>query len=114
MDYTRLNIQDREGRWLCPACGFPGYFRGYSYADWGGLAGSGICPCCFFEPGFDDSPLATARAEPTILASILKYRSEWIAGGMKWVGDPKIYALPDNWNPEHQLEVLWSVFPDFS
>jgi hypothetical protein len=71
---TMLNIQS-EGSFLCPVCGWSGTFTGHSYElNFGGCAGTGICACCHFEPGFDDDPGASKDAKPTIMESIRYYR----------------------------------------
>jgi hypothetical protein len=110
-DPRRFNIRDQDGQYLCPACGWPGHFRGESYSEDGGLVGTGICPCCLFEPGFDDAPGASADAKTTIRASIEHYRSGWVAEGMKWRGDPRTMIAPTGWDAEAQLTRLLRVFP---
>jgi hypothetical protein len=104
----RFNIRTPEGDVLCPACGFPGYFQGLSYDDEGGLPGTGICPCCFWEPGFDDVPSASADAEETILDSLRRYRRRWWASPV-WRGDGKL--MPVGWDGKAQLERLLAVAP---
>jgi hypothetical protein len=98
---------------LCPSCGLPGYFTAQSWdADGKGVIGTGICPCCFYEPGFDDDPGASAEAQPTVRASILHYRAKWIASGMPWRGnDDNWLTKPANWNPAAQLEALYDAEP---
>ena len=52
-------LVEYESAFLCPVCGYDGTFKGNHYADnEGGCIATGICSCCFFEPGFDDNPAA--------------------------------------------------------
>ena len=96
---------------LCSSCGLPGYFTALAWDDQGrGVIGSGICPCCFYEPGFDDDPAASADAQPTVQASVLHYREKWIASGMPWRGkDDYWLTKPVDWNPAQQLAALERV-----
>lgn len=99
------------GSYLCPVCGYDGTFSGDHYDDAeGGCIGSGICSCCFFEPGFDDNPLASAEAEASIEASIASYRASWIAAGLPWRGGD-VKAQPPGWNPQEQLARLFREAP---
>jgi hypothetical protein len=105
-------IQNNRGEYLCPICGFAGYFRGNHFADdEGGVIGSGICPCCFYEPGFDDNPLASAEAKDTLLESIQSYRKAWIEQGMPWRGKA---GRPAGWEPASQLARLLKTAPFLS
>jgi hypothetical protein len=99
---------------LCPACGLPGYFTAEAWdADGKGVIGTGICPCCFYEPGFDDDPAASAEAQPTVRASILHYRAKWIAMGMPWRGNDDYWLTkPAHWNPTAQLDALYDAEPE--
>ncbi len=96
---------------LCPSCGLPGYFDATAWnADGRGIIASGICPCCFYEPGFDDDPTASANAMPTVRASILHYRAKWITMGMPWRGNDDYWLTrPPDWNPVAQLAALAPV-----
>jgi hypothetical protein len=90
-DETSLfNVIDTRGALLCPACGFDDGFNAAfpPYGPQGGIIGRGICHCCLWEPGFDDDPMASSAAAPTILASIRAYRAAWIASGYAWRGQP--------------------------
>ena len=109
-----LNLPTPTGDHLCPCCGLPGYFTGRSYIDEGhGVIGTGICPACLFEPGFDDDPAASADALPTVLASIRHYRAKWIDAGMPWRGkDDYWFTKPTDWNPAAQLDALFALEPD--
>ena len=69
-DARQFNVCDSIGRLLCPACGYPGYATEPAYNHQGGLAGTTICPCCLWEPGFDDNSHASATATDTILATL--------------------------------------------
>lgn len=109
-----FNITDTSTHPLCPSCGLPGYFSAAAWDDHGrGVIGNGICPCCFYEPGFDDDPSASADAQPTVRASVLHYRKKWIARGMPWRGnDDYRLTKPANWNPAEQLATLERVESD--
>jgi hypothetical protein len=104
-----LAIQDKTGRFLCPVCGHAGTFDGHCFDERGGVIGSGICPCCFYEPGFDDDPMASAKAKAMPLESIKHYRAEWIGEGMPWrsVHAPR----PASWNGPRQLADLVRIAP---
>jgi hypothetical protein len=108
----RLNVRDGCGRFLCPVCGLAGYFRGDSFDRNGGVIGTGICPCCLFEPGFDDVMAASGSAEATSSETVLAYRSRWIGEGMKWRGDPQVRPIPEDWSGVGQLERLFTVAPE--
>lgn len=115
-----------DGLFRCPACGLPGYFQKDAFDEFGGVIAMGICPCCFFEPGFDDDPAASADAEPTVLASVRSYRRRWMANGMPWrrgtrkeriaigVYDERRTSddAPEGWCPKTQLEALFRLAPD--
>jgi hypothetical protein len=79
----KFNILDARGNLVCPACGEAEQFHADAlpYDDQGGVIGRGICSCCYWEPGFDDNPLASDAAKHTILESLKQYRAEWIASG---------------------------------
>lgn len=108
-DALQFNIHAADGRLLCPACGFPDYNNEPAYDERGGLAGSGICPCCFWEPGFDDEPAASASAKDTILATLRAYRAQW-GGGPIWRG--REAEKPAGWNGEAQLANLFETAPN--
>jgi hypothetical protein len=99
---------------LCPACGLPGCFTDASWDEQGrGAIGIGICPCCFYEPGFDDDPAASADAQPTALASIRHYRAKWVTMGMPWRGNDDYWLTkPEGWDPAAQLQTLFETEPD--
>jgi hypothetical protein len=109
LDCTCFNVQTVRGTFLCPACGFGGAFDGSQFETRGGIIGRGICPCCFYEPGFDDDPMASADAQPTVLLSIASYRANWIAAGMPWRAT--MTPAPVDWRPETQLATLAEVAP---
>jgi hypothetical protein len=107
---SQFLINNDSGDYLCPVCGLAGYFAGQHFDDdIGGVIGTGICPCCFYEPGFDDDPLASGEAKDTIHASILSYRANWIASGMPWHGTNQ--HPPDGWCARVQLEQLFRPAP---
>jgi hypothetical protein len=107
IDARQFNVCDGEGKLLCPACGFPGYVDGEAYDEAGDMPGSGICPCCLWEPGFDDEPAASAAAQGTILASLQSYRASWRLT-MEWrVASCK----PEAWDGEQQLARLLTLAP---
>ncbi|MEL1250493.1 hypothetical protein [Aurantiacibacter gilvus] len=101
-DYRSLNIQSKTGDWLCPSCGFPGYFRGLSFVEGGPLIGTGICPCCTYEPGFDDVAAASGTPHSEPIDALRAYSKEWFAGGMRWWGN--LAPIPGDWSPEKQAE----------
>lgn len=104
----QFNIVDSHSRLLCPCCGYPGYSNVPAYDKSGGIIGLCICPCCLWEPGFDDDQMASAEANQTILESLIAYRQRWV-GLKKWRGKPEI--RPIDWHPETQLEQLYNAAP---
>ena len=104
----QFNIRDEDGRNLCPACGFPGYFDERSYGNRGGVIATGICPCCQWEPGFDDSPTASG-APATILEALRQFRRRWPSDGLTWSGQPD--QMPSEWDGRAQLDHLFRVAP---
>lgn len=72
----------------------------------GGVISSGICPSCFWEPGFDDNEFASANALRTIIDSIRSYRNSW---SRQWCAEAE--SKPLNWNPELQLQTLYKIAP---
>ncbi len=108
-DARQFNIRDRAGHLICPACGFPNYSSEEAYDERGGLAGTTICPCCMWEPGFDDNAHASTRAKDTILASLLAYRTGW-NDGAQWAG--RAAEKPSNWDGVRQLSQLFEIAPN--
>lgn len=107
---SQFLVRNDQGEYLCPACGLPGYFDGQHFDDAiGGVIGTGICPCCFYEPGFDDDPMASADARPTLIWSVLSYRADWHANGSPWRGTN--VPPPDGWSAETQLALLFETAP---
>jgi hypothetical protein len=100
-----LNVLNDNGNYLCPCCGLSGQFSAPPYEARGGIIGSGICGACLWEPGFDDDPLASAVAEPTVLGSLLSYRAEWIAAGSLWLTTTK-HKRPEGWSAQVTLNNL--------
>ena len=125
---TRMNIHWRriEAQYLCPVCGFAGYFDEQAFDEGGGSVGNGICPCCFFEPGFDDDPGACAEARPTVRETIVTCRERWVADGMPWRRGTRQQRIaigvydssrcsddaPPGWSPTQQLARLLRLAPD--
>ena len=110
-DARQFNVTDPEGRLLCPACGFPDYAGRPAYDDKEGLIGTTICPCCSWEPGFDDNPAASAAAQDTILGSLRAYRAAWNGGDTpQWRG--RLAERPAQWCPKEQLERLFQTAPN--
>lgn len=107
-DARRFNVRDASGFLLCPACGFPGYARHPAYNEVRGLIGICCCPCCLWEPGFDDDARASAAAQTTIIASLRAYRARW-CDEMPWRG--KASARPANWDGQAQLARLFELAP---
>ena len=107
VDPQQFNIRNDHGKLLCPACGFPDYVVTDAYDEAGGIS-LGICPCCLWEPGFDDNPAASSNAQETILASVKVYRAEW-SGAAAWRGHADL--KPMNWDAVAQLAHLMKVAP---
>lgn len=51
-----------------------------------------ICPCCGFQPGYDDDDLGD---------SIESYRIKWIESGAKWFTEK---MKPQKWELHEQLK----------
>jgi hypothetical protein len=108
IDPCRFNIEENDA-FVCPCCGYPGAFAIATYDETGGIIGAGICLCCFWEPGFDDNPMASADACATILESLRRYRRTWIDENHPW-RDTKLVASR-GWNARAQLERLFALAP---
>lgn len=93
LSFLSFNVVSPNGKLLCPACGFEGYSDEPAYFDHGGRIGIAICPCCMWEPGFDDEPLASGDAEDTILKSLIAYRSRWWSTKV-WQGQSDLTPTP--------------------
>ena len=107
---TTFIIRADEG-FLCPVCGWAGTFKGDHFADdEGGCIATGICACCAYEPGFDDNPLASKNAKPTIRESISAFRQAWIKSGSPWLGRDRT-PLPEGWSATEQLSRLYQLAP---
>jgi hypothetical protein len=107
-DPRRFNIRSTEGEYLCPSCGFPGHFHGDSYDQSGPQIATGICPCCLWEPGYDDVPAASG-APDRIVEALKAYRRGWTALGPAWNGKPE--CIPAAWDRKAQLERLFKIAP---
>ncbi len=108
-----------KGEYLCPVCGFPGCFNKDTFDDVGGLLGSGVCPCCSFEPGLSDDP-AQSHGCDTVLECILAFREQWLQRGrwwpedrqMLWRGNKAVNPTPSGWSPDAQLARLFALAPE--
>jgi hypothetical protein len=74
-----FNVANCDGKMMCPCCGMTDQFSTINYDSRGGIIGSDICGACLWEPGFDDDPMASADAAPTIIESLLVYRAKWLS-----------------------------------
>ncbi|GGE81919.1 hypothetical protein GCM10011404_13190 [Sphingomonas prati] len=101
---TQFNIRDEQGLLLCPACGYPDFSYAPTYFDRGGER-MVICPCCLWEPGYDDADAHTAA---DVLTALRNYRTGW-SGSASWISpnDP-----PCNWDGQRQLSHLFEVAPN--
>lgn len=108
IDPLSVNVTNLEGALLCPVCGFPGYSTEPAYSRNGGEIGKAICPCCLWEPGFDDCPAASAQAKDDLFASILDYRRRWSAT-KEWRGHR--HLLPKGFDGLAQLNQLFKIAP---
>lgn len=106
IDARQFNIQDAEGHYLCPVCGFPNFLRNPTYDEKQGLIGTTICPCCLFEPGFDDEACLNHHHTSKILSSIRIYRNNWLRNP-KWKGDSKL--KPKGWDGKLQVMLLFEI-----
>jgi hypothetical protein len=106
-DPRQFNIRDAAGRLLCPACGLPDYAHDEAYDARGGIIGTTICPCCLWEPGFDDEPAASG-APGTIIESLRDYRTRW-DGAPAWRGLSSL--RPREWDGAKQLAALFAIAP---
>lgn len=107
---SAFTVYDQARQLLCPCCGYPGYAPSPAYPehDKPGLIGLTICPCCLWEPGFDDNPLATSQASASVHASLLNYRAAW-AATCAWRS--KASGRPADFDGTAQLERLRQVAP---
>jgi hypothetical protein len=108
-DPLQFNVQAAGGAWLCPCCGFPQDCGAQMYYQTGGDIGISLCPACFWEPGFDDHPGASADAQPTILGSVKAYRLAWVTAGYPWRATA--FASPQGWEPQLQIAALLRLAP---
>jgi hypothetical protein len=101
---TQFNIRDEQGLLLCPACGYQAFSFAPAYFEHGGER-LVICPCCMWEPGYDD---ADARTTADVLVALRDYREGW-HGCARWSSpnDP-----PPNWDGKRQLSHLFEVAPN--
>lgn len=84
--------QTSTRRYVCTVCGFPELtLPPTSDVDGGSFE---ICPCCYFQPGFDDEDRGITHEQA---------RDAWIADGMPWRSQQ---APPENWNPSLQWEAF--------
>jgi hypothetical protein len=80
--------------YTCQACGYP---RLYTPPFTHGVGSLEMCPCCFYQPGYDDVVLASGRD-----LSPPEWRERWVAQGVPW--ESKMVAPPDGWDPPLQLQ----------
>jgi hypothetical protein len=73
----------------------------------GGIIGCGICPCCLWEPGYDDDAGASGAAKATIHGSIRAYRQAWLAAGHPWRS--QFVRPPDDWSGLAQLTAFLEI-----
>ena len=107
-DGRKYNIRDHARRLLCPACGFPDYAQFEAYDERGGIIGTALCPCCLWEPGFDDEQLASERPEVTVLESLRAYRENW-RNDLFWRGRDNL--RPPDWDGATQVDRLLEIAP---
>jgi hypothetical protein len=105
----QFNVRDDAGNLLCPACGFPDFASEPAYDERGGIIGIAICPCCLWEPGFDDNAHASAAAENSIVGSLRAYRNSW-NGEPSWSG--QLTKRPKGWDAKKQLATLFKLAPN--
>jgi hypothetical protein len=103
-DAGRLNVIGADRRYHCPVCGLAGVFASESYDAQGSLIGTGICPSCLWEPGFDDDPAASGVTGGCLMQFLRAYRARWIGAGWPWRGQAD--RRPAGWNGKEQLARL--------
>ncbi len=108
MSNLMFNVTAPDGNLLCPVCGLPGYAGSPAYSEQGGEIGSALCPCCLWEPGFDDNPLASGQAKSTILETVIAYRTGWMAT-KQWQGNRR--GMPKDFDADRQLADLAQIVP---
>lgn len=108
-DARQFNIRNEAGSLLCPACGYPGYTCDPAYDENGGMIGTTICPCCLWEPGFDDNQHACASAKDTVIDSLRAHRAKWSALSA-WQG--RNIQKPQDWDGRQQLARLFDLAPN--
>ena len=88
-----MGTVDRER--LCPVCGFE-----LGFGAWDSESPSDeICPCCGIQFGYDDAAGGDAARRGEVYA---KWRADWIAAGMPWIGRGR--SAPTDWNPGVQIK----------
>jgi hypothetical protein len=110
IDPLQFNISADNGWYHCPCCGWDGTFSVEAYDKHGGMIGRGLCSCCYWEPGFDDDPMASAAALATIRESLLTYRRAWVESGYIWRSSATVDP-PNNWKGREQLATLLKRAP---
>lgn len=106
-DARQFNIRDEGGNLLCPCCGFRGFSRTPAYDETGGLVGTTICPCCHWEPGFDDDAAASGTTADGILGSLKAHRGRHNPQSFKGRADER----PVDWDGDRQLAALFLLAP---
>ena len=77
-------------KYTCPVCGWPELHQ--PARDESNIPSFEICPCCCFQPGYDDDSQGLTYEQA---------RARWIAGGMKWWSASQ--PAPVEWSGSRQL-----------
>lgn len=88
-------MPERDVGFRCISCGFDGIHQP-SYTE-DGIPSFEICPCCGFQPGFDDLSEGVSAEQ---------YRKQWIEGGKQWWST--LVPPPESWDPDVQLRIFRS------
>lgn len=84
----QMRIDQSDGSFLCPSCGFPGLRESPRMPSGGGSYE--ICPSCRFEFGYTDDDLGYTYES---------WRVEWANEGCPWRG---VDSAPSWWTPGKQ------------
>lgn len=82
------------GRWICPACGYPGW-EGIPLQIGIAEPVDDICPCCRFRFGYTDTVFGITP---------LTWGRFWHSNGSEWNGD--LTPDPPFWDPISQFALL--------
>ena len=80
-------------KFTCPVCGYP--YLNEPPRSPGGGGSLEICPCCWFEFGFDDDDRGFTYEQ---------WRERWISEGKPWKSPSR--RPPPNWDADEQLRRL--------